>query len=138
MATATSTDARAGAHTGWLTFAAVVMISIGCLRLISAIYYFADSSRVNDVSGGAFSHHLVVWGVWDLLIAALALVAGLSLLRGKQLGFILGYGFAGLVIVQSFLIFFAEPWFGAAALLLAILVLYGLASNDVEAEDLPR
>jgi hypothetical protein len=134
MATASSTDARAGAHPGWLTFAAVVMISVGCFRVISAIYYFADSSRVTDPSGGAFSHHLVVWGVWDLVIAALALTAGLSLLRGKELGFILGYGFAGLVIVQSFLIFFAEPWFGAAALLLAILVIHGLASNDVTGE----
>jgi len=134
MATATSTDARAGAHPGWLTFAAVVMISIGCLRIISAIYYFADSSRVNNVSGGAFSHHLVVWGVWDLLIAALALTAGLSLLRGRELGFILGYGVVGLLIVQSFLILFAEPWFGALSLLLAILVLYGLATNDATGE----
>jgi hypothetical protein len=112
------------------------MISVGCLRVISAIYYFADSSRVNDVSTGAFAHHLVVWGVWDLLIAALALAAGFSLLRGNELGFVLGYGFAGLVIVQSFLILAADPWFGFAALLIAILVIYGLATNDVKGEGL--
>jgi len=131
-----STEARTGSRTGWLTFAAVVMISVGCLRVISAIYYFADSSRVNDVSTGAFAHHLVVWGIWDLLIAALALAAGLSLLRGNELGFVLGYGFAGLVIVQSFLILAADPWFGFAALLIAILVVYGLATNDVKGEGL--
>src|SRR6266513_2061017 len=106
-----STEARTGSRTGWLTFAAVVMISVGCLRVISAIYYFADSSRVNDVSTGAFAHHLVVWGIWDLLIAALA-------------------------IVQSFLILAADPWFGFAALLIAILVVYGLATNDVKGEGL--
>jgi hypothetical protein len=132
-----STEARTGSGAGWLTFAAVVMISVGCLRVISAIYYFADSSRVNDVSSGAFAHHLVVWGVWDLLIAALALTAGLSLLRRKELGFALGYGFAGLVIVQSFLILAADPWFGFAALLIAVLVIYALANNDVEGERLP-
>ena len=132
-----SMEARTGSRTGWLTFAAVVMISVGCLRVISAIYYFADSSRVNDVSSGAFSHHLFVWGVWDLLIAVLALTAGFSLLRGRELGFILGYGFAGLMIVQSFLILAADPWFGFASLLIAILVIYALARNDPEAEGLP-
>ena len=39
---------------GWLTFAAVILVSVGFLRIISAIYYFADSSRVNNLSGGAF------------------------------------------------------------------------------------
>src|SRR5438477_9651514 len=132
-----STEARTGSRPGWLRFAAVVMISVGCLRVISAIYYFADSSRVNDVSGGAFSHHLVVWGVWDLLIAAFALTAGLSVLRGRELGFVLGYGFAGLVIVQSFLILAAAPWFGFASLILAFLVIHALAINDVHGEGLP-
>jgi hypothetical protein len=131
-----STDARSGSRTGWLTFAAVVMISVGCLRVISAIYYFADSSRVNNVASGAFGHHLFVWGVWDLLIAALALTAGFSLLRGNELGFVLGYGFAGLLIVQSFLILAADPWFGFASLLIAALVIYGLATNDVKGEGL--
>jgi hypothetical protein len=131
-----SMEARTGSRTGWLRFAAVVMVSVGFLRVISAIYYFADSSRVNDVSNGAFSHHLFVWGVWDLLIAALALTAGFSLLRGRELGFILGYGFAGLEIVQSFLILAADPWFGFASLLVAILVIYALATNDVEGEGL--
>ena len=41
---------------GWLTFAAIVLISVGCVRVISAIYYFADSTRVNNLSAGAFGH----------------------------------------------------------------------------------
>jgi hypothetical protein len=113
-----------------LTFAAIVMISVGCLRVLSAIYYFADSDRVNDVSSGAFSHHLFVWGVWDLIIAALALTAGFSLLKRNELGFVLGYGFAGLVIMQSFLMMAAAPWFAFASLLVAILIIYALATND--------
>jgi hypothetical protein len=113
-----------------LTFAAVVLISIGCARVLSAIYYFADSNRVNNVEGGAFSHHLFVWGFWDLIIAALALTAGFSLLKGNELGFNLGYGFAGLAIIQSFLMLAADPWYAFAALLVAILIIYALATND--------
>ena len=46
-----STQAYSGLNRpGWLTFAAVVMFAVGFLRVISAIYYFADSNRVANVS----------------------------------------------------------------------------------------
>ncbi len=126
-----STQAESGLErSSGITFAAIVMISVGCFRVLSAIYYFADSDRVNNVEGGAFSHHLFYWGVWDLIIAALALTAGLSLWKGKELGFILGYGFAGLVIVQSLVMIAATPWYGFAGLAIAILVMRELAAND--------
>ena len=82
---------------GWLTFAAVVLVSVGCLRIISAIYYFADSTRVNNLSGGAFGHHLFLWGLWDLLIALLALWGGFSLFGGNTFGRVIGYIWAILV-----------------------------------------
>jgi hypothetical protein len=113
-----------------LTFAAVVLIAIGCARIISAIYYFADSNRVSNVSGGPFAHHLVYWGVWDLLIAALALWGGFALLKQQEIGFVLGYTFAGLLIVQSLLLLGASPWYGFAALALATLIIYELSAND--------
>jgi hypothetical protein len=60
MSTQEFTDALK--RPGWLTFAAVVLFAVGCLRAISAIYYFADSARINDVSNGAFSDNLWLWG----------------------------------------------------------------------------
>jgi hypothetical protein len=113
-----------------LTVAAVVLIAIGCARIISAIYYFADSDRVSDVSSGPFAHHLVYWGVWDLLIAALALAAGFAILKQNEAAFVLGYSFAGLLIVQSLLLLAAAPWYGFAGLALAILIIHELAAND--------
>jgi hypothetical protein len=115
---------------GWLTFAAVVLISVGCLRVISAIYYFADSTRVNNLSAGAFGHHLFLWGLWDLLIAFLALWGSVSLLGGNTFGRVIGYIWAGLVIVQSFLILSYSPWFGFAALLLAVAVISALSATS--------
>jgi len=115
---------------GWLTFAGVVLISVGCLRVISAIYYFADSSRVNNLSGGAFGNHLFLWGLWDLLIALLAVWGGFSLFGGNTFGRVIGYAWAVLVIVQSFLILSFAPWFGFSALLLAILVMIALSATS--------
>jgi hypothetical protein len=115
---------------GWLTFAAVVLFSVGFLRIISALYYFADSTRVANLTAGAAGDHLFLWGLWDLLIALLALWGGFSLLSGNTFGRVVGYAWAMLVIIQSFLVIEYAPWFGFGALLLAILVIYALSASS--------
>jgi hypothetical protein len=115
---------------GWLTFAAVVMFAVGCLRAISAIYYFADSARVANVSAGAFGDNLFLWGLWDALIAVLAIWAGYSLLSGNTFGRVIGYAWAIVVIVQSFLLLEYAPWFGFGTLILATLVIYALSTTS--------
>jgi hypothetical protein len=120
---------------GWLTFAAVVMFSVGVLRAITALYYFADSARVNNLTGGAFGTHVFLWGIWDLAIAVLAIWAGYSLLNGNMFGRIIAYFWAGLVLIQGFLILGSAPWYGFGAILLAILVIYAISvSADYGAE----
>jgi hypothetical protein len=130
MSTQAQTLTSALKRPGWLTFAAVVMISVGCLRVISAISYFADSARVNNLSQGLFGHQVFLWGLWDLVIAALALWGGFSLLGGNTFGRVVGYIWAILVIVQSFLILRFAPWFGFGSILLASLVIYALSSTS--------
>ena len=115
---------------GWLTFAAIVLLSVGCLRVLSAIYYFADSARVNNLTGGAFGTHLFLWGLWDLLIAVLGLWGGWSLLSGNTFGRVIAYLWAGVVIIESFMMLSYAPWFGFAALILAVLVIYAVSSTS--------
>src|SRR5262249_11254043 len=112
---------------GWLTFAAIVMFSVGFTRVISAISYFADSRRVNDLHNGLFTTHTWVWGLWDLLIAGLAFPAGSSLLRGDDFGRVFGYLWAVFVLVQGFLVLSWAPWYGAAAIVVSILVIYAIS-----------
>jgi hypothetical protein len=112
---------------GWLTFVAVVLISVGILRVISAIYYFADSSRINNLTGGAFGDHLFLWGIWDLVVAVLALWGGWSVLGGNAFGRVIGYVWAGVVLIQSFMVLGYAPWYGFGSLLLAVLVIYALS-----------
>lgn len=127
MTTSTMTALR---RPGWLTFAAIVMISVGILRIIAAISYFGDSAKVNDLSGGVFGDQLFWWGIFDLIIAAIALWAGYALLSGDMLGRVLGYIWAGVVLIQSFLILRFAPWFGIAAIALATLVMYALSATS--------
>lgn len=119
-------------RSGWVTFAATVMLAVAGLRLISAISYFSDSHKVNDLTGGLFGDNLWAWGLVDLCVAGLALLGGLSLLKGGTFGRLLGFAWGMLVIIQSFLIIGIAPWYGAAAITLASLVLYGLAVTTEE------
>lgn len=117
---------------GWLAFAAIVMLSVGFFRIISAIAYFANSHKINDVTNGLFSSHLWAWGVWDLLIAAAAILAGSSIMAGGRYGRVVGYIWGVLVIVQAFTVVTFAPWYSALSITLGALVIYGLATSPRE------
>jgi hypothetical protein len=115
---------------GWLTFAAVVMIAIGIERVIAAIYYFAESARIADLRLGAFGGHLFLWGIWELVIAGLAVWASTSLLRGETFGRVIGYIWAIVVIVENFTSINFAPWSSSASLVIAALVIYALSTTS--------
>jgi hypothetical protein len=121
-----STTAPSYRSSGWLTFAAIILFSVAFLRVISGIAYLSDSIKVADVSNGLFGDDLFWWGLWDLLIAVLAGYAAYSLLSNGAYGRVVGYVWAVVAIVQAFLIISWAPWFGAAMIAVAILVLYAL------------
>jgi len=115
---------------GWLSFAAIVMFAVGVLRVITGIYYLANSTRINNLSGGAFGDHAWIWGIWDLVLAGLAFAAGYSLLGGHAFGRVIAYLWAILAIVDSFLLLNQAPWFGAATIALAVLVIYAVTTTS--------
>jgi hypothetical protein len=117
---------------GWVVFAAIVMASVGFLRIISGISYLSDSHKVNDLTLGLFGDNLWAWGLWDLGIAIIALWAAYSLLGGGTFGRVVAYLWAVLVIVNSFLIMGVAPWFAFAMIALAVFVVYGLAAAASE------
>lgn len=118
-------------RTGWIMLAAIVMFSVGFLRIISGISYLVNSHRVNDFTAGLFGDNMWLWGLWDLGIAVLAIWAAFSLINGGEFGRVIAYIWAILVIVNGFLIIGYAPWFAAAMITLAVLVVYGLASTPL-------
>jgi hypothetical protein len=118
---------------GWVTFAAVLMFAVGFARIISSIGYFADSHKINNLANGLFSGHTWGWGLWDLLIAAAAILAGLSLLGGGGYGRVVGYIFGVLIVVQGFTVVGIAPWYGALAIAIGTCVIFGLARSPREA-----
>jgi len=118
---------------GWLTFVAVMLFAVGFFRIISAISYFADSHKINNLSSGLFSSHLWAWGLWDLLVAGVAILGGLSIFANNEFGRVIGYIFGVLVIVQGFTTIGVAPWYSAFSIAIGSLVVYGLATTPKEA-----
>jgi hypothetical protein len=118
-------------RTGWIMLAAIVMFSVGVLRIISGISYLANSHKVNDYTAGLFGDNMWAWGLWELGIAVVAIWAAFSLLSGGEFGRVIAYIWAILVIVNGFLTIGIAPWFAAAMITLAVLVVYGLASTPL-------
>ena len=127
-----STQAHDGSRTSWLEFSATIMFAVGFFRIISAIAHFANSSKIDDLSHGLFSNNLWAWGLWDIVIAALAIFAALSLLRGENFGKFVGYVWAVFLMVQSFVIIGVAPWLAAGLITLAVLVIHGLGRIELD------
>ena len=130
----TTSDAGAARRPGLITLAAILMLAVGFARIISGINYLAGGDQVSDLSHSLYGGNLWVWGIWDLGIAALAILAGTSLLSGGSFGRFVGYVWAVVLIVQSIAIIGVAPWYAAVAILLGVLVIHGLSSTADWAE----
>jgi len=125
-----STQESESDRSGWILFAVIIMFAVGFARVISGISYLDDSNDVNNLTNALFGDQLWVWGIWDLIIAALAFFAGWSLLSGGGFGYVVAYIWGVVVIVQGFIGFVVAPWYSAAAITLGALVVYGLSKTD--------
>src|SRR5215207_4082659 len=88
--------ARAATHrrAGMLTFAAVMMFVVAGLEGLSALLSFAGTGWWVTDAGNLEYANFVFWGILDLIVAIIALYAGIDILRGGTFGRAMGYLFA--------------------------------------------
>jgi hypothetical protein len=112
---------------GLLTFAAVMMFALGGFHILLAVSEFARSTWVlSRLDIELFIPILVVWGILDLIIGALALYAGFSILRGGAFGLLAGLGFAMLGVIRWLFYIPVSPVLAVVIIALDVLVIYGL------------
>jgi hypothetical protein len=121
-----------GSRSGWVSFAAIIMFAVGFFRIISGISYLGNSHKLNDYTAGLFGDNMWAWGLWDLVIAAVAIFAAYSLLGGGAFGRVVAYIWGVLVIVNGFSVIGIAPWYAVAMITLATFVIWGLATSPSE------
>src|SRR5215207_8631158 len=123
---------RAAAHRrpGMVTFAAVIMFVVAGLEALSALLAFAGTGWWVTSAGDLVYANFVVWGIVDLIIAIIALYAGIDILRGGTYGLIVGYMFAVMGAIRWLFVIPAAPVLAVVVIALCVMVIYGLAKHS--------
>jgi hypothetical protein len=115
---------------GLVTYAAIMMFALGGFHILLAISEFANSTWVlSRLDIELFIPILLIWGILDLIIGAIALYAGFSLLRGGAFGLIAGFAFAVLGIIRWLFYIPVSPVLAVVIIALDVLVIYGLIKD---------
>ena len=113
-----------------LTYAAIMMFVLGGFHILLAISDFANSTWVlSRLDIELFIPILLIWGIVDLIIGAIALYSGVSLLRGGTFGLATGYIFASLAIIRWLFYIPVSPVLAVVVIALNALVIYGLVEH---------
>ena len=121
---------RATHRPGVLTFAAVVMFVVAGLEALSALLAFAGTGWWVTEAGNLVYANFVFWGIVDLIIALIALYAGIDLLRGGAFGLAMGYLFAVVGAIRWLFVIPAAPVLAVVVVALCVMVAYGLAKHS--------
>jgi hypothetical protein len=113
-----------------LTFAAIIMFMVAGFEALSAILAFAGTGWWVTDMGNLVYTNFVLWGIVDLIIALIALYAGIDLLRGGTFGRVMGYLFAGLSAIRWLLVIPAAPILAVVVIALCVMVIYALAKDS--------
>ena len=124
-------------YSGWVIFAAVMLIIVGVLNVIWGIAAIADSKFFIQDQKYILSN-LNLWGWITLIIGALQLLAGFSLWSGNLYGRVMAILFASLSALAALLSIPAYPFWSLAIFALDIIIIYQVSlygGAGVENED---
>jgi hypothetical protein len=120
-------DSTVTRRPGMVTFAAVMMLVVAGFGVLSAILAFAGTGWWVTETGNLLYANFVLWGIVDLIIALIALYAGIDLLRGGTFGVVMGYLFAVFGAIRWLFVIPAAPVLAVVVVALCVMVIYALA-----------
>ena len=114
-------------HSGWVTFAGVMLFVVGVLNMIYGIAAIGDSSFFVQDQKYILSN-LNTWGWVTVILGAVQILAAYSVWSGSQFGRWFGIATAGLSSIGALMSIPAYPFWSLAIFAIDILVIYGLAA----------
>jgi hypothetical protein len=118
-------------HSGWVTFAGVMLFIVGILNIIWGIAAIGDSSFFVQDQKYIFSN-LNTWGWITLLIGLIELFAAFSLWSGNTYGRVIAIAAASLSAVGALLSIPAYPFWSLAIFAISIIVIHQVATHGAE------
>jgi hypothetical protein len=122
-------DPLAAETSGLITFAAVMVFTLGGFQIVWAIVEFLNAAWLAGTAYGSFNGHLWLWGILDTIVGLAAIYAGYDILRGGAFGRIFGVIVAGVTAIRWFFYLPAAPILGIVMIAVAVIIVYALVSH---------
>lgn len=124
---------RAAPHrSGWITFAGVMMLILGCLDVIWGIAAIANSEIVIVGGHGALILDISTWGWVQLILGAVLALTGLGLLSGNEIARVVAVFLLAANAVLQIVWFPAAPLWAILIIALDVVIIYQLINDWVE------
>ena len=121
--------------TGRVMFAAILLLIAGTLNIIYGIAAVSNAHFYTDSTRYVFANHLHTWGWITIIIGAIQLLAGFSLMGGGAFGRVIGIFAAGIGAIESLLSIGGQhPWWSLAIFAVCCWILHGLIVFGTEEE----
>jgi hypothetical protein len=112
---------------GWLTFAAIILVFAGVMRIFDAIWAFRYNGAIPDhLSDSVFGDSLTTYGWMYLIVGAILILSGIGVLYRGQFSRWIGVIAAAIGGLSAVTWLPYYPLWSLTYVLLAVLVMYGL------------
>jgi hypothetical protein len=120
--------------TGWIVFAATMMIIGGSLNMLYGFVALVNDTWVgwNTVTSNAVVLDVTQWGWVHLLLGFILLVSGLGVMSGNILARTIGVLVAGLSLIGNFFFIPVYPIWALTIIVIDVLVIWALTAHGRE------
>jgi vacuolar-type H+-ATPase subunit I/STV1 len=126
-------EARPTAWTGWIVFAAIMMVLLGAFQVIEGLVaLFRDDYFIVGPSGLLVEIDYTAWGWVHLILGVVLLLAGFGLLTGNLAAQIAGIALAVLSAIVNLAFIAAYPLWGIIIITLDVIIIYAIAVHGRE------
>ncbi|WP_282696551.1 hypothetical protein [Streptomyces sp. CC208A] len=111
---------------GWLVFAAVIMIFSGVMAILGGISAIAKDDVFLATRNYVYELDLTGWGWVHLILGVVIALTGAALFTGATWARVVGVGLAGLSMIANFMWLPYTPWWALLLIAIDALIIWGL------------
>ena len=126
-----STTTRTG-WTGWITFAAIMMIIAGSLNALYGLIAVVNDEWVVWTNRASLYLDISQWGWVHLIVGLVVLFSGIGLFSGNVLARTVGVIAVGISLMSNFFSLPAYPLWAIVVITIDVLVIWALTAHGSE------
>ncbi|ALG09404.1 DUF7144 family membrane protein [Kibdelosporangium phytohabitans] len=128
-------DSRITVWSGWMWFAAIVMVLTGIFNAVEGLVALLDRAFYVSNGDDLILFDLTTWGWVHLLVGVLVLSAGLSLLTGAVWSRVVAVAVASVNAIAQITFVSAYPVWSTIVIALSVLVIWAIVVHGRDVTD---